>query len=653
LAACTATIEDGKNGDTNSGSGSSTSNSNGGSGNIGTPGAGNSPVGGGTNNGSFGGSQGNNNGNGSGNGSTGPSGGNGNNGGGNATGTGGSSGSGSGSSSSGNGNSAGSTGTGTGSGGTSGEAVPSALPAPDSCSSSNPGDGSPGPRALRRLSAAEFNASIYDLFGGDKTAPVSAVFNDTRVLGFAVDSKTLTVQGLNADQLMNNAEAVAEWAVQNKLSQIASCNTLDANCGKQWIKSFMRKAFRTGIADNDARIDSYNKLFLAETSFNDGVTTVVSAMLQSPFFLYRSELGTATSGTTNLTAYEAANSLAYLLTGTAPDTQLMQAADSAQNGGPDQIRQMINQQAERLLSSANAETALMNFMTGWLGLDRLTTAVKDDKVLNLTDELRADMAAETRAFIVDVFKSSMNGHVSDLFTANYAFLNANLAKHYGIDPQSLSTSFQRVPLDSSKRDGGILAQASILTGYARADLSSPTQRGHLVRSRLLCQDVPPPPPGLDTKFQPSMDAKTTRQHYEQEHATPQRAECYGCHKLMDPIGFAFEHYDSFGRYRTQENGINIDSTATIYQANPTDGNVSVDGLSGTNGLQQYLANSNDLKRCMVRYWSYYAFGTLSWSQDACTYDAINNEAASKQYGLRDVLLAIIHSKRFTQRTVEQ
>jgi hypothetical protein len=374
-------------------------------------------------------------------------------------------------------------------------------------------------------------------------------------------------------------------------------------------------------------------------------------MLQSPFFLYRSELGTATSGTTNLTAYEAANSLAYLVTGTSPDAQLMTAADSAQNGGPDQIRQMIDQQAQRLLSSASAETALMNFMTGWLGLDRLTTAVKDDKVFELSDQLRADMAAETRAFIVDVFKSSTNGHVSDLFTANYSFLNQNLASYYGVGGGS--TSFQKVTLDPSKRDGGILAHASILTGYARADLSSPTQRGHLVRSRLLCQDVPPPPPGLDTKFQPSMDAKTTRQHYEQEHATPQRAECYGCHKLMDPIGFAFEHYDSFGRYRAQENGINIDSTATIYQASPTEGNVSVDGLSGAKGLQQYLAGSNDLKRCMVRYWSYYAFGTLSWSQDACTYDSINNEAASKQYGLKDVLLAIIHSKRFTQRTVEQ
>lgn len=619
LSACTASIEDGnQNHEGDPGSGNSTSASSGGSSSNGTPGGGKSSgVGGGStgNNGTPQGGQ-----------SQGSSGGNGS---GNSTST-----------NAGSGN-----GTSTGSGGSvNGEAVPSALPAANACSSN-----SPGPRAVRRLTAAEFNASIFDLFG-DKSAPVAAVFNDMRVLGFSVDSNTLTVQGLNADQLMSNAEAVAAWAVQNKLSQIANCNTLDANCGKQWIKTFMRKAFRTAIPDNDARIDAYNKIFTAETSFNDGVAAVVSAMLQSPYFVYRTEIGTSTSGTTNLTPYEVANSLAYLLTGTSPDTTLMQAADSVQSGSL-QMKDMLSQQAGRLLSSSGAEEALMRFMSGWLGLDRLTTAVKDDTVFKLSDQLRSDMAAETRAFIVDVFKSSSNGRVTDLFSANYSFLNQNLASYYGVGGGS--TSFQKVTLDPSKRDGGLLGQASILTGYARADVSSPTQRGHLVRSRLLCQDVPPPPAGLDTKFQPSNDAKTTRQHYEQEHATPQRVECYGCHKLMDPIGFAFEHYDSFGRYRTQENGINIDATGTIYQASQKDGDVSIDGLSGTKGLQQYLANSDDLKRCLVRYWSYYAFGSASWAQDACTYDAINTEAASSQYALKSVLMGIIHSPRFTQRIVEQ
>ncbi|MFZ5894923.1 MAG: DUF1592 domain-containing protein [Myxococcota bacterium] len=615
-AACSATIEDNK-----AGGGSQAGNENqtdgaGGS-NNGTPGGGKSSSGG------------SGSGSGSGNNSSGPQGGQSQ---GNSGGNSGSQGG------SGSGNN-------TGSGGMmmSGEPVPSALPAPNACTSN-----SPGPRLVRRLSAAEFNASIRDLFQ-DQTAPVAPVFNDQRVLGFSVDAKALVVQGLNADQLMNNAEAVAQWAVSKHLSQIASCNQLDSNCGKQWIKAFARKAFRTAIADNDPRIEAYNKLFLAETSFADGVTTVVTAMLQSPYFVYRTELGTGTSGTTTLTPYEVANSLSYLLTGSAPDNTLMQAADQVQSGGM-QLSQMVDQQAQRLMSTQASQNAVMNFMSGWLGLDKLYSMVKDDNVYKLSDAQRDDMAGETRAFILDVFGSS--GSVSNLFNANYSFLNQSLASYYGVSGSGMSTSFQKVTLDPSKRDGGLLAQASILTGYARADLSSPTQRGHLVRTRLLCQDVPPPPAGLDTKFQPAMTAKTTRDRYLQEHGSPSRPECYGCHRLMDPIGVAFEHYDSFGRYRTTENGITIDATGTIYQASQKDGDIAIDGLSGAKGLQQYLANSDELKRCLVRYWSYYAYGSASWSQDACTYDTVQKEASNNSYALKSVLMAIIHAPRFTQRVVE-
>ncbi|MEI9954361.1 MAG: DUF1595 domain-containing protein [Pseudomonadota bacterium] len=168
-------------------------------------------------------------------------------------------------------------------------AAPTALPAEKACTTA----GSPGPRVLRRLTAGEFAASIADLFG-DKAAPVGQVFNDSRVLGFTVDSNTLRVQDLNADQLMTNAEAVASWAVSAKLTQLtqlATCSTLDDQCAKLFIKNFGRKAFRTAIPDGDARLGSYSKLFMSEANFADAAASVISAMLQSPYFLYRSEIG--------------------------------------------------------------------------------------------------------------------------------------------------------------------------------------------------------------------------------------------------------------------------------------------------------------------------------------------------------------------------
>lgn len=544
-----------------------------------------------------------------------------------------------------------------GSGGSSSNvpAAPTSLPAESACST----PGSPGPRVLRRLTASEFAASIADLFG-DKAAPVAQVFNDSRVLGFTVDSATLRVQDLNADQLMTNAEAVAGWAVTSKLSQlqqIAGCSSHDANCAKQFVKSFGRKAFRTAIGDNDPRVTSYTSLFMAEPSFADGASAVISAMLQSPHFLYRSELGApgAGGGTITLTPHEVASSLSYLLTGTTPDDALLQAADAVPPGDAAALTRMVDEQASRLLAPAGGEPlaagpadALMGFMTGWLGLDRLYTTVKDDKVQMLTAEQRADMAMETRKFILDIWGASSGNTVGDLFSANYTFLNQNLANYYKVDAGGLSSAFTKKELPSG-RDGGLLGQASFLVGYARADLSSPTQRGHMVRSRLLCQDVPPPPAGIDTKFTTNTNYKTTREQYLASHAAPDHQPCYGCHLLMDPIGVAFEHYDAFGNYRAMENDVPIDATGVIHSAGTSGTDVEIDGLSGPQGLQTYLAGSPDVRSCLVRYWSYYAFGTAGWAQDACTYDAIRKEAAAQNYSLKSVLTAILHTPRFTTR----
>jgi hypothetical protein len=541
--------------------------------------------------------------------------------------------------------------------GSTGVQAPTALPEEQACTSN-----SPGPRLMRRLTAGEFAASIADLFG-DKSAPVAQVFNDSRVLGFTVDSDTLRVQDLNADQLMTNAEAVANWAVTNdaqlsKLKQLATCSTHDTNCAKLFIKNFGRKAFRTAIPDGDTRVTAYSNLFMAEADFATGVSTVITAMLQSPYFLYRSEIGAKEDqGTYLLTPYEVASSLSYLLTGSTPDDTLLQAADAAASAGDKKtaLTKLVTDQSARLLAPsgadplpAAAQDALMNFMSGWLGLDRLYTNVKDAN--SLSDAQRADMATETKKFILDIWGASTGNTVGDLFGANYTFMNQNLASYYQVSQPGLSSSFTKVTL-SGGRDPGILGQASILIGYSRSDTSSPTQRGHLVRSRILCQDVPMPPAGLDTKFTPNSGLKTTRDQYLQGHAAPDHQPCYGCHKSMDPIGVAFEHYDQFGKYRSSENGVTIDATGTIYGA--SDGDIEIDGLTGPNGLQPYLAQSEEVKSCLVRYWSYYAFGSASWPQDKCTYDAIRKEAADQSYSLQGVLKAILHSPRFTARVMDQ
>jgi len=525
------------------------------------------------------------------------------------------------------------------------DAPPSALPEPQACTSN-----APGPRKLWRLSAGEFAASIHSIFNDTSgEAPVGAVFSDPIILGFTVDASTLVVQGLNASQLMDGAEAVAAWAAQNnKLGQFASCTTVDASCAQKFIQGFGRRAFRTQLTADDPRVATYTALFTAEKDFSNAAQSVIEAMLQSPYFLYRSELGTDSGGTYTLTPHEVASELSYLLTSNTPDETLLAAADSVAAGDLP-LDSMIDQQTDRLLAAggATAASAVMGFMNGWLGLDRLYTTAKDDTVFAMTTPLRDAMAREAQELITEAFNGS--GSLGSLFTSDHTFLNKDLADFYGLPSSGMGADFVSVPLTDATRDGGLLATGAILNGYARPDTSSPTQRGHLVRSRILCQDVEPPPPGVDTTFVPSSTPQTTRQRFEESHSL---GGCFTCHKRMDWTGFGFEHYDAFGRYRETENGLPIDDSVVLFDATPGESPELV-GLSGPGSLGEYLGSSDEAQRCMMRYWTYFAYGSSSWAQDACTYDSIYQEASGDGFALKSVLKAIIHAPNFTMRVKDQ
>ena len=122
---------------------------------------------------------------------------------------------------------------------------------------------------------------------------------------------------------------------------------------------------------------------------------------------------------------------------------------------------------------------------------------------------------------------------------------------------------------------------------------------------------------------------------------------------MDWIGFAFENYDGWGRYRTTDNGLPTVDTAIVYSAPDDNMNDNVTGLSGAGSLATYLAQSNRVNYCLERYWSYYTYGSSSWAQDACTYTAIDNESKANGSSLKSVLMAIIHAPNFTSRVQDQ
>lgn len=507
------------------------------------------------------------------------------------------------------------------------------LPEASPCKTSNP-----GPRALRRLSAAEYNATLKDLFG-DPNVPLTAVFNDPTVLGFSVDTRALVVQGLGAQQLMDQAESIAQWAATTQLNKLSSCTAMDASCRQSFIRSFGKRAHRAPLSDADVAV--YEKIFSGEATFAAGAEAVVSAMLQSPYFLYRRELGTADGSEFKLSAYESASALSYLLTGSMPDNELFQAAESGALAQPAELQR----HAERLLQSPRGHQSVATFMNGWLGLSKLATIAKDDTVFKLTDSLRKSMIEETRQFIDDaVFKQ--NASFLKLLTSKTSFMNRELATHYGLpNAGSLGDQLMPVTIEPGQRDSGLLAQGGLLTALATAKESSPVQRGKMVRTRLLCQELPPPPANVDTNLKPSGSGKTTRQHFAEHSDNPL---CASCHKMMDPIGFGFEHYDAFGRRREQDNGQPVDASGFVATSN---GDIPFTGIPG---LTEYLTTEagDAVNSCLVRYWSYFAFGSAGWSEDQCTYDAIAEQAKADGFALQSVVKAIVKTSRFSRRVAD-
>jgi len=502
--------------------------------------------------------------------------------------------------------------------------------------------GDPGPRLLRRLSRAEYDATIHALFGiaSDHGA---ALTPDTVIDGFDNNARALTVSPLLADQLRGAAEAIAaEVAAQ---PEIGGCTGDGATCARAFLAGRAARIFRRPLADDE--ITRWLAVYQVGTETGaDGVAPhragmelLVGGLLQSPAFLYRSELGVpGADGRYALTSYEIAAELSYLFWGESPDDELWAAAEA------DELRDpaAIEAHARRMLASPKARAAIDRFTSQWLGTDRLAIVPKDAEVYpQLTPSIRAAMAEEIGRLVVDVTQGG--GSLTDLLTAPYTIANPELAAYYGVDAPGApdASGYGRVDLAGSDRIGGLLGTGALLTTHARANSSSPIHRGKFVRERLLCQPLPPPPPGLNAQPPPLDDTSTTRAKYEQ-HATD--AACAGCHGLMDPIGFAFEHFDGIGRFRADEHGLAIDDSGEILETASSDG-----AFHGLAELSTNLAQSAEVHACFATEWMRWAYGVEDDAEMACLLDELIERFEQGDLVIEELLVAITQTSHFRFR----
>jgi hypothetical protein len=377
-------------------------------------------------------------------------------------------------------------------------------------------------------------------------------------------------------------------------------------------------------------------------NFDEAAELVIAAMIQSPYSIYRREIGSQQGAEYVLTQYEVASELSYMLTNNPPDQQLMEAARNNQLGSNEQILA----QAERLLTTAEAEDVLSGFVTAWLDLDRLVGKVKAG--VDISDSLRQAMLEETRQLFLQVFNEG--GTIGDLFSATYSFMNGELSSFYGLN-LAQGTEFQQVDVSGGVRVPGMLGHASYLAAHALADNSSPVQRAFVVRERLLCNNLPEVPTNLDTNLKPQAPDATSRERYQTHSSNP---VCYNCHQLMDPVGFTFEAYDGYGRFRTTEAGKPVDTTGGLPlmdENGPT--GVSV-AMGSVTDLANYLSLSEQTRACLVNNMSYYAYGianTTKWAsaEKVCTDHFIRNVARTSGNTLKSVMTGILTAPHFTRR----
>ena len=498
----------------------------------------------------------------------------------------------------------------------------------------------PGHTPLRRLTHSQYNNTIHDLLGitGDPAADFGVDEEDS---GFASNDRAPLTDG-QLEKYQRAAEALADKAVAN-IGTLLRCAPAapEADCVDQFIRGFGKRAIRRPLTD--AEVARYKTLFATGRMGGDlssGISLVVSALLQSPFFLYRVELGDPASAGKDglaLTPYEVGTRLAYFLTDRTPDDALLAAADAGKLRTPDGIAA----EAQRLLASPRGRDTMVSFYTQWLGMQEFLTVEKDDATYPMFNPVVRTAMWDEVLELADQVTRTGDGKLQTLLTTHTTFLRGPIYPLYGLPMQGNAggSILHKVDLPADQR-AGVLTLAGVLAKYGHADQSSPVGRGKLVSERLLCLVPPDPPPGVAANIPPPDPNVPTRIRFEKHRTMPQ---CSSCHALLDPLGVAFEIYDGIGKYRTMDGGKPVDSSTTLMGTKASDG-----PIKNAIELVTKLAAAEETKSCFARQMFRYAFGRSETDfDDAMVADL--QAALTKTDRIPDLMIAIATAPGFRTR----
>ena len=502
--------------------------------------------------------------------------------------------------------------------------------------------------ATRRLTKGELRQTLLDLTGLDLATELAKFPEDFAEAGdvFAFDNRYAHQEPSAAliEAARNLADTVgarllsdANVDVRQRLIGCTPTGASDPACLRGFVTRFGRRALRRPLtpAEIDAFVTKVQPLALEANDFNRGVALVVRAMLQNMEFLYRTEIGQPVAGVDGLfklTGPEVATRLSYLLWGTSPDDGLLDSALAGDRlGTPASIRAA----AERMLADPRARRAVGRFHALWLGYERTAPPAA----------LAAAMNRETQRLIEKVVFEDQRPW-RELFAARETYVDATLAAHYGLPAPAGGAGW--VSYGDTGRQG-ILSHGTFLGVERKHEDTSPTMRGHFIRTRLLCAPVPPPPPNLNV----DIDAVPTDGNCKADRYNMwQKDGCKGCHSLMDPIGFGLERYDRTGKARTVAPADAGKAGCELSGRGEFTGAAGAQAFEGVAGLSDQLVGSGALEACLTTQLASYMLGREPRGEELALFSRVADRFNGDGQRFDRLLLDLVSLPGFGYRVAE-
>ncbi|MBL8949132.1 MAG: DUF1592 domain-containing protein, partial [Myxococcaceae bacterium] len=485
------------------------------------------------------------------------------------------------------------------------------------------------PAALkgRLLLSWQYTNTIRDVLGPAAAAAVTPPA-DVALNGLtAIGAGAVTVSTSSVTKYETNAYAAAAAA---QLSYgCAPTVAIDDACFGRFLDIYGKRLFRRPLTAEERTTwtNVQHQAAMAYSSFTKGVEFALAGLLQSPGFLYRFETGAPEGQWVKLTPYEVATRLSFFIVGTTPSDALLTAAENGELDTADGIRN----QASLLIGQSGVGEAAAHFFDEVLDQHELEHLGKDRTTFPTFDNaLVASMREELHHIITsDAFTTDFR----NLIDSDHTYVDAKLAGLYGV--QAPASGWARVTLPADQPRAGLLGTAGFLALKAHPVSSSPTLRGKLVREKFLCEAVGAPPPDVDTNLpDPVPGVNTTLRERLMGHLTA--PSCAGCHKLMDPLGFAFENFDAIGAHRTLDNTKPVDATGALDKVTFTD----------AKGLAAALKADKRVMRCLTNSMYRQASGHVELYSETASLRAAEKAFIESGYQLRFLLVELAASDAF-------